>query len=149
MKKAAKKKESPMTEKAFLKLIKEAFEHDDVLQLHRRNIVAGNARSGRYVRSGEPGMSDLFGTIKEWTCPCCKRERLGVSVEIEVKGIDKNGRRGKPTAAQEKWLETVRRNNGVALLLHPADDDWIPGRLRARVWRLIERQLCLDCFERR
>jgi len=146
-KKATKKKESPMTEKAFLKLIKEAFEHDDRLQLHRRN-VGGMTVKGRFVRFGEAGQSDLFGTIDEWTCPCCQRKRLGVSVEIEVKGIDKNGKRGKASPAQEKWLETVRRNNGVALLLHPDDDDLLPGRLRSRVWRLIERQLCRDCERR-
>ena len=86
-KKETKKKESPMTERLFLKFIKEAFEHDDNLRLHRRNVAAGNARSGRFMKFGEAGQSDLFGTIKEWTCPYCGRKREGVSVEIEVKGI--------------------------------------------------------------
>jgi hypothetical protein len=143
--KRTKKKESPMSEKAFLKYIQEAFEHDDILKLHRRNV--GATEIGKHwVRFGEPGQADLFGTIAEWTCPYCRRQREGVSVEIEVKGIDKNGKRGKQSPAQKKRQAEVERNNGIYLLLFPAEND--PIGLRARIWRLIDRKMCPACHTR-
>ena len=146
-KKTTKKKVFTMSEKVFVKYIKDAFEYDDQLKLHRRNVGAGKARSGRFMRFGEPGQSDLFGIIAKWKCPFCQQQREGVSVEIEVKGIGKDGKRGKPTAAQLKWLDTVEKNNGIALLLYPVETD--PIGLNTRIWRLIDRKMCPTCFERR
>jgi hypothetical protein len=132
-----------MSEKVFLKYIKEAFEYDDNLQLHRRNVGATQTKGGRFVRFGEPGQSDLFGTIVEWTCPCCGRKREGVTVEIEVKSIDKNGKCGILSPAQKRWQESVRLSNGVAITVYPVETD--PIRLRQRIWRLIGRELCPQC----
>jgi len=139
-----KKKIFSMSEKTFLKYIKDAFEFDDDLVLKRRNVGAHKTKTGRFIRFGEAGQADLFGTIKKWTCPCCQRVREGVTVEIEVKGIDKNGKRGVQSSAQKKWQAEVERNNGVYLLLFPVESD--PIGLRARIWRLIDRKMC-RCYE--
>ena len=141
-----KKQVFTMSEKGFLKYIKDAFEFDDDLQLHRRNVGATQTKGGRFVRFGEAGQSDLFGTLASWTCPCCGRRREGVTVEIEVKGIDKTGKRGVLSPAQKRWQETVRKNNGVAITVYPVEEDLIPGRLRMRIWRLIARELCQQCY---
>jgi hypothetical protein len=143
MTKAVKTPKKPvfwMSEKVFLKYVKDAFEFDDNLQLHRRNVGATKTEGGRFIRFGEPGQSDLFGTIAVWRCPYCGRKREGVTVEIEVKGIDKNGKRGTLSAAQKKWQITVKANNGVAITVYPFETD--PIGLWQRIWRLIERELC-------
>ena len=145
MKKTTPKKQVfTMSEKVFLKYIKDVFEFDDDLQLRRHNVGARKINN-RYVKFGEAGQADLFGTLKKWTCPDCGRTREGVTVWIEVKGIDKNGKRGVLSPAQKRWQETVRKNNGVAITVHPVEEDLIPGRLRIRIWRLIARELCL-CY---
>ena len=131
-----------MSEKVFLRYVKDAFEFDDDLQLRRHNVGARKINN-RYVKFGEAGQADLFGTLKKWTCPDCGRTREGVTVWIEVKGIDKNGKRGKQSPAQKKWQAEVERNNGIYLLLYPVETD--PIGLRVRVWRLIVRKFHEQC----
>jgi len=145
-KKTTKKKVFIMSEKVFVKHIRDAFEYDDRLVLHRRNVGAQKI-DGRYVKFGEPGQADLFGIVSKWQCPYCQRKHEGKTVEIEAKGIDKNGKRGKQSPAQKKWQAEVERNNGIYLLLYPAETD--PIRLAVRIWRLIDRKMCPTCFERR
>ena len=141
----ANKKVFTMSEKAFLKYIKDAFEYDDRLVLHRRNVGATKI-NGRFVRFSEPGQADLFGTVSKWQCPYCGRTHEGKTVEMEAKGIDKNGNRGKQSASQKKWQAEVERNNGIYLLLHPCETD--PIGLAVRIWRLIDRKMCPECFGR-
>ena len=146
MKKTAKQKIFWMSEKVFLKYVKDAFEFDDHLQLHRRNVGTTKTKSGRFVKFGEAGQADLFGTLKKWTCPDCGRTREGITIEIEVKGIYKNGKRGVHSPAQKKWQAEVERNNGIYLLLYPVETD--PIGLRVRVWRLIVRKFHEQCCGR-
>jgi len=141
----AKKKVFTMSEKVFLKHIKDAFKYDDRIELHRRNV--GATKIGRrFVRFSEPGQADLFGTVSKWQCPYCGRTHEGKTVEMEAKGIDKNGNRGKQSPAQKKWQAEVERNNGIYLLLYPVETD--PIGLRTRIWRLIDRKMCPECFGR-
>lgn len=72
----------------------------DTCVIFRANVFAGRTIDGRYITSGVPkGFSDLFGF----------RKSDGKAVFIEVKTS-----KGRPSAEQVKFLETMRNNGAVA-----------------------------------
>jgi hypothetical protein len=135
-----------MRETEFQKWILQAFEGDRNIKLFRRNVGAvrtekSNGRKG-FVRFAEAGQSDLWGWIVECRCPFCNSVQYGLHFEIEVKSED-----GKLTDKQKEWLEMVAQNNGIAIVLRPIATD--PVGLRERICRLLERQLCPKCVEKK
>jgi len=135
-KKVGKKK--LMSESQFQKEILKAFKDDPNIKIFRRNIGGTKKENGSYVRYGQTGQSDLYGWIVEHRCPFCNRLQEGTHFEIELKSAD-----GKLTDKQKEWLEMAARNNAIALLLRPIESD--PMRLRERIVRLLERELCPTC----
>lgn len=72
----------------------------DTCVIFRANVFAGRTIDGRYITSGVPkGFADLFGF----------RKSDGKAVFIEVKTS-----KGRPSAEQVKFLETMRNNGAVA-----------------------------------
>ena len=130
----------PMSERELLREIMKAFEHDAIITLHRRNVGGMQNNKGQFVRFGEPGQSDLFGTIKAYRCHVCGMLCEGITLEIEVKSA-----KGKLTAKQVAWQEKVRQNNGVAITVRPTEND--PVGLWQRVTRLVEREIHPKCYE--
>lgn len=70
----------------------------------RRNVAA-TLIHGRYLRFGQPGMSDIEGIILV--------DGRGIHLEVEVK------REGEtPTGNQRAWLAAIAGHGGVALWAH-------------------------------
>ena len=80
----------------------------DYCILFRMNVGTGYTTDGRYFNTGVPkGFSDLFGF----------RKFDGRTVFIEVKTA-----KGKPSAEQVKFLETMRKSGAIAGVCRSADD---------------------------
>lgn len=62
--------------------------------------------------------------IPDFIC-CVKAEPHGIFLAIETKA---NG--NKPTALQVKEIETIRRNNGVAVVVDETNWDMLPDLIR-------------------
>lgn len=76
--------------------------------LFRMNVGTGYTVDGRYFNTGVPkGFSDLFGF----------RKSDGRAVFIEVKTA-----KGKPSAEQVKFLETMRKSGAIAGVCRSAED---------------------------
>ncbi len=76
--------------------------------LFRMNVGTGYTTDGRYFNTGVPkGFSDLFGF----------RKSDGRAVFIEVKTA-----KGKPSAEQVKFLETMRKSGVIAGVCRSAED---------------------------
>jgi len=87
--------------------------------LFRNNTGAYTSESGSYIRFGVggPGGSDLIGITPVTITPDMVGDTIGVFTAIEVK--TKNGR---PTKQQTKFIESVKRNGGIAGIARSADD---------------------------
>lgn len=76
--------------------------------LFRINVGSGTTADGNYLSTGVPkGFPDLFGF----------RRNDGKAVFIEVKTP-----KGKPTAKQKKFLETVRKYGAIAGIARSAEE---------------------------
>lgn len=76
--------------------------------IFRMNVGTGYTADGRYFNTGVPkGFPDLFGF----------RKSDGRAVFIEVKTP-----KGKPSAKQVKFLETMRKNGAIAGICRSAED---------------------------
>lgn len=76
--------------------------------IFRMNVGTGYTADGRYFNTGVPrGFSDLFGF----------RRSDGRAVFIEAKTP-----KGKPSAEQVKFLETMRKNGAIAGICRSAED---------------------------
>lgn len=76
--------------------------------IFRINVGSGRTENGNYFTTGVPnGFSDLFGF----------RKSDGKAVFIEVKTT-----KGKPTAQQKHFLETVQKNGAVAGIARSAEE---------------------------
>ncbi|MCM1007942.1 MAG: VRR-NUC domain-containing protein [Ruminococcus flavefaciens] len=76
--------------------------------IFRMNVGAGCTFDGRYFNTGVPkGFSDLFGL----------RKSDGCAVFIEVKTP-----KGKPSAEQLKFIETMRKSGAIAGICRSAED---------------------------
>lgn len=87
--------------------------HRDVSWVQRMNVGAAKDAHGQLIRFGFAGLSDIIGQLKD-----------GRFLAIEVKSPG-----GKPTPAQEAFLNKVKQANGVALCVH--DVQQIPDRFAA------------------
>lgn len=80
----------------------------DICIIFRMNVGTGYTFDGRYFNTGVPkGFSDLFGF----------RKSDGRAVFIEVKTP-----KGKPSAEQVKFLETMQKNGAIAGICRSAED---------------------------
>ena len=131
-----------MSESVFQKEILKAFKDDPNIKMFRRNCGGMEKEDGKYVKFGEAGQSDLWGWIVTCYCPFCNRRCDGVHFEIELKSA-----KGILTTRQEKWIDFVMQNNGIAIVLRPIESD--PVGLRKRICELLERHLCPKCVEQR
>jgi len=129
-----------MKESEFQRHILKSFRNDPNIKMFRRNCGGMEDKKGQFVRFGEAGQSDLWGMIKEYRCPFCNRPQCGVHFEIELKSA-----KGTLTARQEKWIDFVKANNGIVIVLRPIESD--PVGLYSRICRLLERHLCPKCVE--
>lgn len=76
--------------------------------IFRMNVGTGYTADGRYFNTGVPkGFPDLFGF----------RKSDGRAVFIEVKTA-----KGKPSAEQVKFLETMRKNGAISDICRSAED---------------------------
>lgn len=103
-----------LPEKQIVNAVKHYFALDPNVRVWRRNTGAVESQN-RFVRFGEPGMSDFFGIVREVRCPRCgKILRRGVHLEIECKRYG-----GRLTAEQKNYLETVKKMGGIAVVAIP------------------------------
>ena len=115
----------------------------------RRNtgaVTADYCNRTRFVRFGEPGMSDVWGIIRRMTCPKCGRvTRTGVHLEIECKRYG-----GRLTAEQKRYLEKIRQMGGVAMVAVPCPTDSDPTGFQAlrELLATADREVCTSCFGR-
>ena len=112
----ATKKKFHISEAEFLHMILDTFKDDRNILMFRRNVggckIKNESGNERYVRFGQPGMSDIEGIVKEYRCSFCNRLQHGVHFELEVKGTD-----GKLSSHQEKWLKHISEFNGILNIL--------------------------------
>lgn len=93
-----------MSETVILKDILVALPRDGLW--YRRNTgAARDARTGRLVRFGLPGMADIGGIYR------------GRAVEIEVKT-----EKGKQSQPQRNWQAAVERAGGIYILARSVND---------------------------
>lgn len=136
-------------EREVIRAVQNFFALNRNVRVWRRNTGAVTADYGsrrRFVRFGEPGMSDLFGIIRRMTCPECGRvTRTGVHLEIECKRYG-----GRLTAEQKRYLEDTRRMGGVAVVAVPRPTDSDPTGFKALREMLagVDREVCSECSGR-
>ena len=136
-------------ERDVVKAVMNFFVLDRNVRVWRRNtgaVTADYASRKRFIRFGQPGMSDLWGIITRMTCPECGRvTRRGIHLEIECKKFG-----GKLTAAQKEYLETIRKRGGIALVAVPFPSESDPtgfGAIRKQL-ETIDKELCEACSGR-
>lgn len=80
----------------------------DTCMIFRVNVGTGCTQDGRYFNTGVPkGFSDLFGF----------RKSDGKAIFIEVKTL-----KGRPSAEQVKFLETMRKYGVIAGICRSAEE---------------------------
>ena len=127
-------------EKKVMDVVRDAVRYDNNIILYRVNVGARKI-GNRFIRFGEPGMSDFTGIIRELRCPICRGlTGAGVRLEIECKAPD-----GQLTDAQKNWIETIKRMNGIAVIFRPKSiDDLFYHRVKAFLDKEIYRP-CSNC----
>lgn len=146
---ARKQKIIRLPEREVVKAVQNFFAFNRNVRVWRRNTGAVTADYGnrtRFVRFGEPGMSDLFGIIRKMTCPKCGCiTRTGVHLEIECKRYG-----GRLTADQKEFLEITREMYGVAVVAIPRPTDSDPTGFKAldELLSSVDREVCSNCSER-
>lgn len=82
-------------------------------RIWRVNTGAGQMASGRFVRFGVAGQSDISGIYRD-----------GRRIEIEVKAA-----RGRPSEQQRAWAKMIGEMGGLYLLARSADEveAWLDG----------------------
>ena len=99
-----------------MEVVRDAVRYDNNIILYRVNVGARKI-GNRFIRFGEPGMSDFTGIIRELRCPICRGlTGAGVRLEIECKAPD-----GQLTDKQKEWIETIKRMNGIAVVFQPKE----------------------------
>ncbi|MBQ3327312.1 MAG: hypothetical protein IJG86_06020 [Clostridia bacterium] len=136
-------------ERDVVKAVLNFFAPDRNISVWRRNtgaVTADYANRKRFIRFGQPGMSDVWGIITRMTCPECGRvTRRGVHLEIECKKFG-----GKLTAAQKEYLEMIRKRGGIVLVAIPFPSESDPtgfGAIRKKL-ETIDKELCEACSRR-
>ncbi len=123
------------SEKQVMDAVQNAVRYDQSILLHRVNVGARKI-GNRFIRFGEPGMSDFSGIIKEVHCPICRGlTGAGVRLEIECKAPD-----GRLTDAQKNWIDTINAMNGIAIVFQPKTVDELFDRnvqafLKSQIYR--------------
>lgn len=89
------------------------------VQLFRNNTGAYTTESGSYVRFGVggPGGSDLIGLTPVKITQDMVGKTIGVFTAIEVKT-----ERGKATKQQQKFIDSIIKNGGIAGVARSAGD---------------------------
>ena len=101
-------------EKKVMDVVRDAVRYDNNIILYRVNVGARKI-GNRFIRFGEPGMSDFTGIVREVRCPICRDlTRTGVRLEIECKAPD-----GQLTDKQKEWIDTINAMNGIAIVFKP------------------------------
>lgn len=130
-------------EREVVKAVFRFLECNTNIKVWRRNTGALKADGKRFIRFGQPGMSDIYGIIRRIRCPKCgKLVGSGVLLEIECKRYG-----GKLSEAQKSYLATVKKYGGVTLVAvpKPTDEDPLGFRAIERDLHNLDYEYCFKC----